>query len=143
MRTLIRRLVNRSVRWREPLANGVCRWCYELTASSLESLDFDQAAHSCSGIQLIEDRPLNIEHQFLFSEYTGDSGRNFGLGVYIYWRFGGESLTHTVTINQEAIADLEVFIRYSELEDGTVDKDMTVAKIGTHIMWQIVSLPAG
>ena len=63
--------------------------------------------------------------------------------VYIYWRFGGESLSRTVTINQEAIANLEVFIRYSELEDRTMGKDMTVAKIGTYIMRQIVSLPAG
>ena len=28
-----RRLVNRTARWEEPPVNGVCRWCYELTAS--------------------------------------------------------------------------------------------------------------
>ena len=28
-----RRLVNRTARWGEPPRNGICRWCYELTAS--------------------------------------------------------------------------------------------------------------
>ena len=28
-----RRLVNRTANWYEPPVNGVCRWCYELTAS--------------------------------------------------------------------------------------------------------------
>ena len=28
-----RRLVNRTTRWGEPPVNGICRWCYELTAS--------------------------------------------------------------------------------------------------------------
>ena len=28
-----RRLVNRTARWGEPPVNGICRWCYELTAS--------------------------------------------------------------------------------------------------------------
>ena len=28
-----RRLVNRTARWGEPPENGICRWCYELTAS--------------------------------------------------------------------------------------------------------------
>ena len=27
-----RRLVNRTTRWKEPPANGICRWCYERTA---------------------------------------------------------------------------------------------------------------
>ena len=28
-----RRLVNRTARWEDPPVKGVCRWCYELTAS--------------------------------------------------------------------------------------------------------------
>ena len=28
-----RRLVNRTTSWGEPPVNGICRWCYELTAS--------------------------------------------------------------------------------------------------------------
>ena len=28
-----RRLVNRTARWKEPPQNGICRWCYELTAN--------------------------------------------------------------------------------------------------------------
>ena len=28
-----RRLVNRTASWEDPPVNGVCRWCYELTAS--------------------------------------------------------------------------------------------------------------
>ena len=28
-----RRLVNRTASWGEPPVNGICRWCYELTAS--------------------------------------------------------------------------------------------------------------
>ena len=28
-----RRLINRTAKWREPPVNGICRWCYELTAS--------------------------------------------------------------------------------------------------------------
>ena len=31
--THARRLVNRTARWGEPPINGVCRWCYERTAS--------------------------------------------------------------------------------------------------------------
>ena len=27
-----RRIVHRTARWKEPPVNGVCRWCYELTA---------------------------------------------------------------------------------------------------------------
>ena len=33
MRTPVRRLVNRGVKWSEPPVKGTCRWCYEKAGS--------------------------------------------------------------------------------------------------------------
>ena len=103
-----------------------------------------KAQHIVSrGFVLSEDRPLNIEHRYVFSDYTGNSETEFALEVSICWTFGSESLSRTVTINQGANAELEAHIGYSELEDRIVDKDTIVAKIGTQIMRQIASLLTG
>ena len=92
------------------------------------------------GFKLSEDKPLNIEHQFVFRYYTGSQEIASDLVLSILWRFAGESLSRTVTINQEAIAELEESILYSELEARVVDIDLTVAKIVTRLMEQIVGL---
>ena len=92
------------------------------------------------GFELSEDKPLNIEHQFVFRDYTGSSGIDSDLVLSILWKLASESLSRTVTINREVTTELEESIPYSELEDRIVDRDLIVAKIMTHIMQQIVSL---
>ena len=92
------------------------------------------------GFKLSEDKPLNIEHRFVFRDYVGIQEIASDLVLSISWKLAGESLSRTVTINQEAIAELEESIPYSELEDRIVDRDLIVAKIMTDVMRQIVGL---
>ena len=92
------------------------------------------------GFRLSEERPVTIEHRYVLGDYAGSSERVFDVVLSISWKFGDESLSRTVTVNQEAVAELEVSTLYSELETRTVDKDMAVAKIMTYVMQQVVSL---
>ncbi|MYC06448.1 MAG: ATP-binding protein [Chloroflexi bacterium] len=95
------------------------------------------------GFSLTEDKPLNIEHQFVFSDYTGSREIDSNLILSISWKLSGESLSQSVAIDQEGIAELEESISYSELQDGVIDRDLFVAKIMTHIMGRIVNLSEG
>ena len=92
------------------------------------------------GFRLSEERPVTIEHRYVLGDYAGSSERVFDVVLSISWKFDDESLSRTVTVNQEAVAELEVSTLYSELETRTVDKDMAVAKIMTYVMQQVVSL---
>ena len=95
------------------------------------------------GFALTEGKPLNIEHQFVFRDYTGSREIDSNLVLSISWKLTGESLSQSVAIDQEEIAELAESIPYSELQDGVIDRDLFVAKVMTHVMRRIVNLSEG
>ena len=95
------------------------------------------------GFALTEDKPLNIEHRFVFRDYTGSREIDSDLVLSISWKLAGENLSQSVAIDQEGIAELGESIPYSELEDGVMDRDLFVAKVMTHVMRRIVDLSEG
>ena len=90
--------------------------------------------------ELSEDKPLNIEHQFVFRNYTGSREIDSDLVLSISWKLASENLSQTVAIDRERIAELEDSVPYTELNDGVIDRDLLVAKIMTRIMERIVNV---
>ena len=71
------------------------------------------------GFELSEDKPLNIEHQFVFRDYAGSSGIDPDLVLSILWKLASESLSRTVTINREVITELEESIPIQNWKIGS------------------------
>ena len=94
------------------------------------------------GFNLSGDRPLDVTHNYTFSDYIGKGRSGFDVTFSIRWRLDGERLSRSVTLNSFGVPELEASISYAELALRSTGEDQVVAEIGGRIVRKIGELAA-
>lgn len=89
------------------------------------------------GLQLSPDRPLELKHTCLFSDYRGQGHAGFDVMFVIAWRLDGASLAPSVALDGRPIPGLKACIAYAQLDDRNTAVDRTIAEIAGHILRRI------
>ena len=95
------------------------------------------------GFELSDERPVEVRHDYRFTDYTGKGETRFGIVLSIEWKLQGASFSRQVAINGIPILDLKLSADYADVGSRSSDVDRAVAMIVGHVVKQINVLSGG
>ncbi|MXY44804.1 MAG: ATP-binding protein [Dehalococcoidia bacterium] len=91
------------------------------------------------GFRLSDNRSLELGHDCSFNGYTGVGSNDFNLTLGVKWKFDGERVSRSVTIDRTLVPHLEAYIFYEGLDTQPTDADHAVTEIAKQLMKRVTT----
>lgn len=113
------------------------------SSSLLEPRSWSQtkSAHIVrAGFRLSDERPLELEHRYRLSDYTGTGNSGFDVEISITWHLSKEGISWEGVIDQTALTQLNRQISYTEIDSLGDEVERFVASITKSLVDRIDKL---